>query len=273
MMVNPLDSPLSGMPDSATAATMVYRTVDLYDLTSATTKGAGALGIRPGVGISTITPTFTAATSTTTAWADGAAGSGNTEISAFALSRVLCYTVEYIPTGSLTSEQGLVSFTTYNLIAGAMPDVGDISVYQDDANAEVFQATTSGLMVVRPNVTPNLGSTTNSAPMNYLPTLVVALAGGNLTVGTVAGRIRVTRVIEAIPVGNSLSASTARVSGCSMCCIECCANMAGACRSATGKSPEEAKQSLVAKSMKAIKAAAKAYVTNDMTPLMALLNV
>lgn len=270
MMIDPLGGPLSGRPDSAMGATLLYRTKDVYDITT-NSVGAAALAVHPGTGGGTFSATITAGTSTLTAWAAGSVSSGDAEIVAFPFSRVLAYVVEWFPTASVMNESGMATLVLRNMNSG-YPETGSLTVFQDDDASISANTSNSAVVAVRPTDTPAFASGTSSAVRAYLPTTVFVITGGQAS--AVVGKIRVTRVIEVLPNSGTLVASGAVNHGCSHCVLECVTN-AGATRastSAVAASPASAWKQVVAGGMKALGAAVKAYATGDMSSIVSMLN-
>lgn len=267
MMVDPLRANPVGYPDNALQGTLTYRTHDLYDLTPSGTPLSAAFCVYPGIQYSTAQCTLTAGV--TSAWVTGSAANCYAElVGASNLVRVLAMVVEYIPIASMTSEAGLVSLTPYNLYG--FPDVGNVSTYQDDENGSQGHAAMYQCVVVRPSSPPVLDNNFHTKPQTYMPSVVVSLSAG--AAATTVGKIKVTRIIESVPTGNTLSSSAATVAGACTCALECAANLGKVGASAVAPSQSQGWEKVVSSAAKAAKVAVKAYMTGDYSGVISMLN-
>lgn len=270
MMLDPLHASPTGRPDSAIGQTLTHRTRDMYDVVT-NAAGAAALGIYPGITLSTFAATITAGTSTITAWATGVASKDDAEISAYPQARTLAMVVEYLPTASLMTESGLASLTPRNLVSG-FPEIGALTLFQDDDAAVTAPATQALVYAGRPYDQPVFGANTTSTPRGYMASVVFTIVGAPASV--TVGRIRVTRIIEVVPIVGTLTASAAKNHGSCTCILECVANACAAkgAQTASGENAESAWKSIAKAGAQALVAATKAYTTGDMSSLMSLLN-
>jgi hypothetical protein len=219
MMVDPLNAPLAPLPDMNDRATLLSKFRDTYDVVpTATGHYFQVTGPAPAFN-------YTYSETTTAPIQPGAGTRQDSQFSVSlqsdsALIRTLAFVVQWMPTQSENNNSGRIFFGTYNCTAaGAVPIKPYAAYFNDDGDA--YAAHTPCAFVVRVSQSANVfvdPATTGPLPA-VAPLLVVSMTG--LTGTAVVGELVVTRIIEAIPLGNTLSYSRARKTPCDMtsCCI------------------------------------------------------
>lgn len=271
MIADPINGPVVGRPDTNAYQTTTHRFRDVHKVSSTVTGDVFA-GFMPGANLCDhLTPTYTGSTvtalgpSTSSAYQSSLAAEGN-------LLRLLCYVVEWQPTLSASEGSGRAFLGQYVISVWSQFPILPIDDYFDDEGIS-FSSNQRGTVVCRAVqesrfVAPVAGAASFA---DCFPSVIFAASGFPPVVQTV-GQLVVTRIMEVVPVANTLAKGAARHTVCdlSSCCVA--ANMVG--RSVSFQSGPNAYDKIVKNSLQVAKVAARAfgmYQTGGVSELVKLL--
>lgn len=195
-LVDPFSQPACQMPDLYGGASVAYKLVNEYTVTS-DAAGYAVFAAAPSLVASEMTWTVTAGATgaaTTASHPDNAAVSA-----AYYWSRLVCFGTEVTYLGApQTASGGLTVIQTPN--ANELNGINLSSVYDD---GEFGRADKGRVVVGRPLQEPRFEQT--SGALAGSPTFsVLAFIGSGLPASTVCFRVRVTRHMEGLPQRNNL---------------------------------------------------------------------
>lgn len=256
MMADPLHAPIVGLPDRNDRPTLISRIRDVYDvIPSATSAHLSIFGSLP---------TLNSVKATETSGAPSAAAplansSFQTSIVAdSSVIRVLAFVVQWQPTQSMMNNSGRVFLGLFNPNStgiGSVPMQPYASYFDDDG--ESYPASQPASIIVRVSQDGNIFvEPGNTGPTGATAPFAVAVFTG-LTGTAPVGELIVTRIVEAVPQGNTLSYSRAKHTPCDMtdCCVA--ANIVG--NTVRTHGGDDTYESLVKKSRQLASAALRMY--------------
>lgn len=268
MMADPLGATPVGKPDFNSVATVAHRFRDVYNVsTTASGEYYGLFTSGPYLG------DYPAATITA-----GAVTGLGTQVGSgmqtaltndYVSIRTLCFVVEWLPTLSDLNAAGRIFLGQYNTSNAVGAPQQAIDAYFDD-EGQMYSAKQWACSIGRPTGDlPFHIMGANDFP-GIFPQIAVAISGMP-AVAQKVGQIIVTRIVEAVPLGTTLSKGRAEHSICDMmdCC--CAANLIGErVRQAGGG---DKWSDIVSKAMKVAKLAVRlgtAYSTSGASELARL---
>lgn len=272
MMVDPLNAPLTGKPDSNNWPTNVSRIKDILDVTT-TSAGAAIVGVTGHTsGTHKFTATMTPATANFTSWGGTSDSQWQAQLASDSrYYRTLAYVVEWTPTQSMSTASGRVYMGHYALTATTdLPGTGSATDFFDD-NGISGMLNEPMCTVVRPMTEAGFITMTGNT-FSQLPVTIFAVAGAVAAVGII-GQLTITRIVETIPQGATLSRQSAKHTRCDPadCCVA--SNITGP--NTTFTAGRDSYSKIVSSGLRVAKTAARvfnAYKSGGLSELERLIN-